>query len=180
MYDNNYILSMKNKFINKEIFYSGDKLQSGYYKCDSIGIKNWGVSNPDYYYTIFISNEDKSISIKINPKMNDIELADVWREKQRIKEEEKLLEEKKKQNVLKKERAEYQAKLEKKYGKQNAILIMNGEVRIGFTKSMCEEAWGLPSSVHTTTTAKGTLEQWVYNINSYLYFDGNKLVAIQN
>ena len=63
---------------------------------------------------------------------------------------------------------------------KNANLILNGEVRIGFTKAMCKEAWGEPSYINNTISSYGTWEQWVYGLGSYLYFNGNKLVVIQN
>lgn len=67
-----------------------------------------------------------------------------------------------------------------KYGKTNGTLIAEGRVRVGFTKQMCIDAWGEPQKKNKTTTRYGTSEQWVYSLNSYLYFEGNKLTSIQN
>jgi len=75
--------------------------------------------------------------------------------------------------------AKRKADLTKKYGASNAKLIVEGKVRIGMTKAMCEEAWGSPDRINKTVGSWGTHEQWVYG-NSYLYFEGNKLTAIQN
>lgn len=47
-------------------------------------------------------------------------------------------------------------------------------------KQMRIEAWGEPSSINKTTGSWGTHEQWVYGSGNYLYFEGNKLTAIQN
>ncbi len=69
--------------------------------------------------------------------------------------------------------------LTKKYGSTNANLILNGMVRIGMTKSMCRESWGEPYDINKSTGSWGSHEQWVYG-SSYLYFEGNKLTAIQN
>ena len=66
-----------------------------------------------------------------------------------------------------------------KYGKVNGKLIANYEVKIGFTKQMCIDAWGEPKHINTTTTKFGQSEQWVYS-DSYLYFDNGKLTAIQD
>lgn len=71
------------------------------------------------------------------------------------------------------------ASLTKKYGSTYANLILEGCVRIGMTKAMCEESWGLPDNINKSIGSWGTHEQWVYG-NSYLYFEGNKLTAIQN
>lgn len=76
-------------------------------------------------------------------------------------------------------KAKRKATLTKKYGATNANLILEGIVRIGMTKSMCEESWGLPDDINKSIGSWGTHEQWVYG-NSYLYFEGNRLTAIQN
>lgn len=76
-------------------------------------------------------------------------------------------------------RAKRKAELTKKYGAENANLILEGKVRIGMTKAMCEESWGYPDDINKSIGSYGTHEQWVYG-NSYLYFEGNKLTAIQN
>lgn len=65
-----------------------------------------------------------------------------------------------------------------KYGKVNGKAIARYEVKIGFTKAMCIDAWGEPDHINKTTTKFGTSEQWVYN-KSYLYFENGRLTAIQ-
>lgn len=78
------------------------------------------------------------------------------------------------------EKAKRLSILTKKYGSANAKKIINGYVVTGFSKQMCIEAWGAPSSINKTTGSWGTHEQWVYGSGNYLYFEGNKLTAIQN
>ena len=39
--------------------------------------------------------------------------------------------------------------------------------------------WGRPTSINSTTTARGTTEQWVYGVGTYLYFQDGKLTTIQ-
>lgn len=65
------------------------------------------------------------------------------------------------------------------YGQQKADMIERGEVAIGFTKAMCKEAWGSPSSVNTTENKYGKHEQWVYGGGRYLYFENGVLTTIQ-
>lgn len=77
-------------------------------------------------------------------------------------------------------KAERLKRLTQLYGASNAKTIMEGKVRVGFTKSMCREAWGNPDDINRTITSWGTHEQWVYGHESYLYFDGDKLTTIQN
>jgi hypothetical protein len=54
-------------------------------------------------------------------------------------------------------------------------------VQIGMSKDdVLASSWGRPSSINTTTTARGTREQWVYGGRNYLYFENGTLTAIQN
>lgn len=54
-------------------------------------------------------------------------------------------------------------------------------VSIGMTQAeVIASNWGRPESVNRTTTARGTHEQWVYGLSSYLYFEDGILTAIQN
>lgn len=76
-------------------------------------------------------------------------------------------------------KAKRKAELTKKFGAANAKLIMDGYVRTGMTKKMCEESWGLPDKINKSIGSWGTHEQWVYG-SSYLYFEGNRLTSIQN
>lgn len=76
-------------------------------------------------------------------------------------------------------KAKRKAELTKKYGAANANLILEGTVRLGMTKAMCEESWGHPYDINVSIGSWGTHEQWVYG-DSYLYFEGNRLTAIQN
>lgn len=66
----------------------------------------------------------------------------------------------------------------KRFGTNNANLILDGEIRIGMTKEMCREAWGTPDEINTTYSSYGNLEQWIYG-NSYVYFRENKITTIQ-
>ena len=77
--------------------------------------------------------------------------------------------------------------LAKKYGKQNAKTIIEGKVRIGWSKEMCREAWGRPDKINTTRGVWGVHEQWVYEYSdelSYdifcLYFENGILTTIQD
>lgn len=59
-------------------------------------------------------------------------------------------------------------------------LIMNGRVQRGMTKEQCRLSWGNPENINVTTGSFGTHEQWVYGLDSYLYFENGKLTTIQN
>ena len=70
-------------------------------------------------------------------------------------------------------------KLIKQYGKTNANLIMNKDIKLGFTKQMVIEAYGQPYDINKTVGTYGTHEQWIYKYDIYLYFENGKLTDIQ-
>lgn len=54
-------------------------------------------------------------------------------------------------------------------------------VRLGMTKQqVLESSWGRPERINRTTNALGSREQWVYGGVNFLYFEGDRLTAIQN
>ncbi len=58
--------------------------------------------------------------------------------------------------------------------------ILEEKIQIGMTKKMCELSWGKPIEINKSTSRHGSDEQWVYGSGNYLYFNGDKLVFIQN
>lgn len=51
---------------------------------------------------------------------------------------------------------------------------------IGMTADRVRKTrWGAPDSINSTTTARGTSEQWVYKHRGYLYFNNDVLTSIQ-
>jgi len=55
------------------------------------------------------------------------------------------------------------------------------KVMIGMSKDQAIRAWGKPQKINSTTTSRGTREQWIYPTHSYIYFDEDeKLTTIQN
>lgn len=67
-----------------------------------------------------------------------------------------------------------------KYGEKYGNMILLRKVQIGMTKEMCSESWGNPYDINTTSVNGKTSEQWVYENDSYLYFDNGILTAVQN
>jgi len=71
-----------------------------------------------------------------------------------------------------------------KYGEKLGALIASGQVSIGMTKEMCQEAKGVPYSKEINTSASGTIEDWNYysaarqRINCTLRFVNAKLLEI--
>jgi hypothetical protein len=58
--------------------------------------------------------------------------------------------------------------------------IQEGKVKIGMTVEECKLSWGTPKKINRTINNNSSSEQWVYSLNSYLYFEGGKLKSIQN
>jgi hypothetical protein len=52
-------------------------------------------------------------------------------------------------------------------------------LRVGMSTDDALRAWCFPDRTNTTKTRDGTHEQWVYDKRGYLYFDNDKLTAIQ-
>lgn len=77
------------------------------------------------------------------------------------------------------EKTEWKQRMIRTYGKTNGTLIIQHKVKIGFSKKMCEESWGIPNSINKSTGSWGVHEQWVYS-GGYLYFENGKLTAIDN
>lgn len=179
-YDLKIIKCLKEKYINKEI-YSYAHLK--YFICKDIDL-SWSETDNIYFeYFAYLEDSIKSTSFRV-PINADFERRIVLAEVQRKKEAEEIRkradEEAEYQSMLEKEEREYKASLIKKYGKKNALLILENAVQIGFTKEMCVEAWGEPYNINRTVTRNSIHEQWVYGIGRYLYFEGNILTAIQD
>lgn len=137
-----------------------------------------------YYFAIGKGTEDgvfdKPVALLLNDNiLRQLNDGPSHREKVRLAELQRQKENQERIAQQEREDREYRNILVRKYGAANAKLIMNGEVRIGFTKQMCEEAWGEPQYINNTISSYAKWEQWVYGLGTYLYFSGNKLVVIQ-
>ncbi len=126
-------------------------------------------------------NEEKLIAIK------QIENEKIEKEKINREKQEKLIDKKNIENIkLAKANNEIKKKLRKenlikKYGYEYGTTIFEGQVAIGMTKEMCIDAWGKPHDINRTVGKEYIMEQWVYNLKSYLYFDKSGLLkTIQN
>ena len=119
------------------------------------------------------SQYDSVMQKRENFKKRSELMAEQWRQ-----EFEKKLKQEEEQRKI--QIAERSAAIIKKYGKHYGNLINEGYVELGMTKEMCTEAWGEPDDINKTITYGLVSEQWVYEGGSYLYFENNKLTAIQN
>jgi hypothetical protein len=57
--------------------------------------------------------------------------------------------------------------------------LLNYYVVVGMTDSEVVMVWGPPASKNVTITGSSTHEQWVYDLDRYVYFDNGVVTAIQ-
>lgn len=69
--------------------------------------------------------------------------------------------------------------LKKSWDKEIIQLVKNEKLKIGMTDEQVKFSWGKPDDINTTISVYGTSEQWVYNDQSYLYFEDGILTTIQ-
>jgi hypothetical protein len=133
------------------------------------------------YYLILEKEGEPYCGILVDENLNRfVEIASERENRlnaERIEREQKQREHDRK---LEQEEREYRNSLIRKFGKANASLILNEEIRLGFTKAMVEEAWGSPKDITTVTNYGGSVECWIYGVGSYVYFSGGKVVQIIN
>lgn len=157
-------------------------IPTGYYLMDTLTFKKVPNLN-DYYYTVTLTTQGREFLLTLRPDDNYSDMITTAEKRRQYETERKRKEElrrlKQKQEEAETERL-YMAELQMKYGSSNAKLIINGEVRLGFSETMCEEAWGTPYDITRVTTQLGTTEAWWYGDGNVLYFQNGKLVMIQN
>lgn len=101
-------------------------------------------------------------------------------QKEKAERDARIQKEKEEQDALATQRkVERYAQLKSTYGEEDAKLMIDGKVKIGWTQQMCREAWGAPNDINKTITSSKVHEQWVYR-KGYLYFDNGILTTIQN
>lgn len=196
-YDSQYANSISH-LIGKEIFISDSDLygydihengtrnlhqftKSDFYRLDSIKLMPSVIKEYPYFnsFAILTNNSGKYAFPITSSSVSYISDGTQKREEVRILKEEYQKKERERQTLELAEEQRYKNFLINKFGKKDAELILDGRVRLGFTKTMCEEAWGTPYDTTRVTTQFGTAEAWWYGDGSILYFQGNKLVIIQ-
>lgn len=197
-YYDNQIADSISTLIGKEIFVSGSDVSGYYINNNSRNIYHF--TKPDYYtlecimlmpsiireYPYFnrfavLSNNSGKYAFPITSlSVSYISDGSIKRAEETLIREESQRREQERQILESEEEQRYKSSLIKRFGKRDAELIIYGRVRLGFTKAMCEEAWGTPYDTTRMTTQYGTTEAWWYGDGTILYFQGNKLVIIQD
>lgn len=65
-----------------------------------------------------------------------------------------------------------------KYGKELGLTISNHKVKIGMTKEMCKDSWGIPLWSEKKTTNNRIEEIWYFGLAYSLVFEDDKLSMI--
>lgn len=127
------------------------------------------------------ANSETRLAIPIDTaSVKLFSLATDYRELLRQEVEDRDARERARQLAEEQEEREYFNNLVRKFGHYNARLISEGTIKVGFTKEMVREAWGKPYDINRTITRRSTLEQWVYGLGTYVYFEGNVVTGIQD
>lgn len=192
----NLLEVVNNDFVGHEFYVSS----APSYTTDSNGKDVWPHWKSDFYtlsdleltestnnkygwqYFYYLTNEDgKRFRCPLYSNISDnLVPADVRRQEiaERQARDEQI--ERERQEAIDADNLAYERDLIRRFGKTNAKIILNEEIRLGFTKAMVQEAWGSPYETTTVTNYNGTVECWIYGIGTYVYFSGNKVIQIVN
>lgn len=106
------------------------------------------------------------------------EQADLELKKEELKakkiEEEKLAQEKEQKKLQK-----FKANCISEFGEDICNLIVQGKVRLGMTKKMCEASWGSPYDKTEVITEDVKIENWYYSWKKTLHFENGILKRIE-
>ena len=139
----------------------------------TIAVKNESTGSfaSDAWETISISNFKTEEQVLIEK----LQAGEV--EKRR---KEAIIIEQEEQKRLLLEKRKHEAEMISKYGVRIGKLILDNKVIIGMNKEICRLSWGGPYDINRTITKGKVFEQWVYSMGTYLYFENDILVAIQD
>jgi hypothetical protein len=66
-----------------------------------------------------------------------------------------------------------------KWTEEDWNLINDGKIKLGMTKEQVQLSWGKPKKLNEDIYQGAVREQWIYD-SQYLYFENDKLTAMQN
>lgn len=205
VYIRGYVEKLKNAYLNQSLYlktghssfmnpldgqihgYDADK------KLTCVDVTFIALDNDRYTRLALIMKQEDNKEIAVYPTgdvevTNGLTIDDLMSEQEylAIKQEKKKAEEaalaaKKEQEANdKKMDQKHQQAMIAKYGAVNGKLIANNDVKLGFTKEMCQWAWGTPNRTSKAAVGGGTAEVWLYSDGRMLHFQNNKLTQITN
>lgn len=151
----------------------------GYFTLDKVEILPSRCNKPYYNYFAIVSNSENNFAIPIIDDFFDL-IVDAESHRAEIEAINSRLESERREEEIRiqRETQQYKSDLIKRYGSTNANLILDGRIRLGFSKAMVKEAWGNPYDTMTVSNYYGSVECWIYGMGTYVYFQGNKVVQI--
>src|SRR5690554_1070773 len=146
------------------------------WKCEEVTLL------PSDYNLRFILSNDKDQTIALTKSgLYGFILEEDYNERNKLQ---KLSEAKKKEieaqkiRRIKQAKEERRKKLEDKYGKEIADLIINQKVDLNMTKEMCVASWGKPYNTSLLMDENMQIETFYYTGGYILQFENNKLIRI--
>lgn len=199
-----YFEKMRNIYLNKKIklkdknstttallnmvdVNTGQKVSISYgevWECSDVSF----VDLEDSYYLAahcFLRNGSSEVKVSLESGVLEryfiLEEDFIAQEKERqMQEEQRKLEAIERQKKLEKEQLAHRKYCIEKWGNKMGGYIAEGKVVLGMNKDMCLESWGKPINKNANLIAGSSHEQWMYDWNTFLYFENGILTAIQN
>lgn len=129
---------------------------------------------------LFVSDGWETISILNFKTQEQVLLEKMQAEEIERRRKEAVLIAQEEQKKLLLEKRQIESEMISKYGARIGKLISDNKVIIGMSKEICKLSWGEPYDINRTITKGKVFEQWVYSMGTYLYFENDILVAIQD
>lgn len=127
----------------------------------------------DYIKTLNRSIEDKELKSVVAEIEKDEAATRKWKSSKEYKAQQEQL-----GRILSQaaQVANQDSELKRKYGEDAVQYAKSGKVKIGWTKELCEVAWGKPDKKSTYASSNGTTEYWHYDrkgsLNTLMFIDG--------
>lgn len=151
----------------------------GYFHITGVKMLPSHSNRPYFNYFAIASNGSSEFAIPIDIDFSDIVvMASKHRKEVAEETSRKEQERREREEEWRRQERQEQEALVRKFGSVNAKLISEGSIRLGFTKEMVKESWGIPYDTMTVSNNYGTVECWIYGFGTYVYFRGNKVVQI--
>jgi len=128
------------------------------------------------YYKVYFESDSGYVNKAGFKSVKQIEQENNSINQQQIAEEERIKRYEKQREI---ELVEKRTNLIKKYGEKIGRKIFQEEIWIGMTSEMVIDSQGRPKDINKTVGSWGVHEQWVYENNTYLYLENDRLTSWQ-
>jgi hypothetical protein len=128
------------------------------------------------YYKVYFESDSGYVNKAGFKSVKQIEQENNSINQQQIAEQERIKRYEKQREI---ELEEKRTNLIKKYGEKIGQKIFQEEIWIGMTSEMVIDSQGRPKDINKTVGSWGVHEQWVYENNTYLYLENDRLTSWQ-